>query len=145
MNREIKFRICYTDQNGAKYVFYGSDKFLITLNGEILENYGSKEKPMWEFPFDVESPPILQQFTGLKDGNGKEIYEGDIIEDKSQSTYYKNSLISEVKYNGCGFYASYLVALGDSINILYEDGFSRRNIRIIGNVFENPELSDETE
>jgi uncharacterized phage protein (TIGR01671 family) len=62
-------------------IHVGEDqRFLIGLDGQIHENYGeSWKKPMWEVPYDVAEPPVLQQFTGVKDLNGKEIYEGDLI------------------------------------------------------------------
>lgn len=78
--KTIKFRICYTAQNGEKRLIYEDERFLITLDGQILENYGTKEKPVWEVPFDVAAPPILQCFTSCHDKNKKEIYEGDKLE-----------------------------------------------------------------
>ena len=78
-NRKIKFRICYTAQNGERSIIYNDDRYLITLDGKVLENYGNKEKPMWEEIFDGYEPPILQQYTGLIDSKGKEIYEGDVV------------------------------------------------------------------
>jgi hypothetical protein len=77
----IKFRICYTAQNGEKRIIYEDNRYLIGLDGQVYENYGNDWKtPMWEVPFDVASPPILQRFTGCHDKNKKEIYEGDKLE-----------------------------------------------------------------
>ena len=64
---------------------------------------------------------ILMQYTGLKDKNGKEIYEGDIVKDGYHGKYG----IYEVKWEKIGW------------NFVSEDG---REIEIIGNIHENPEL-----
>jgi hypothetical protein len=79
---------------------------------------------------------VLQQFTGLYDYNGKEIYEGDLILNQS-------SRICQVRwfqFAGCRD-AEVVLPLGNSF------GFStanwERHVEVIGNIFENPELLDE--
>ena len=80
----IKFRICYTTQNGEKRMVYEDPRLLIGLDGQIYENYGNDKTPIWEVPFDVASPPILQRFTGCYDKNKKEIWEGDRVKYRNQ-------------------------------------------------------------
>ena len=65
----------------------------------------------------------LMQFTGLKDKKGKEIYEGDII-----TTIYDTNGIIVFNYSG--------------FEIKETDSFRNINSvdKIIGNIFENPEL-----
>ena len=79
---------------------------------------------------------IFQQFTGLLDKNGKEIYEGDIIKSSNQKW--------EVVYF-CGAY--YLKNKKDSAQLShfeydaeYCDTFRLKELKIIGNIFENPDL-----
>lgn len=78
--RDFMFRILYTAQDGSKTLHYPDDKtFMIGLDGKVYENYGTKEKSVWEVPFDVAEPPIIQQATGIRDRNQMMIYEDDSL------------------------------------------------------------------
>jgi hypothetical protein len=67
MNRQIKFRVF--DTITKKYLTpKGGDYSLGVLSGEVRGKYGEKFPEM-----------IVEQFTGMYDKNGKEIYEGDIL------------------------------------------------------------------
>ncbi len=66
--REIKFRAWdKSDKNMFKPDFVDS-------NGVVYFDSG------YESPCEFGDQPILMQYTGLKDKNGKEIYEGDIVQ-----------------------------------------------------------------
>jgi len=79
------------------------------------------ESELTIYPTDYD----LMQFTGLKDKNDKELYEGDIID-------IENGISKAiVKFKKGCFYAPEGYRLG---------GWENNLVEIIGNVFENPEL-----
>jgi uncharacterized phage protein (TIGR01671 family) len=84
---------------------------------------------------------IVEQFTGLKDKNGKEIYEGDILREKGllSLTYlewdknnarYITKVLDKSKCVSATFYFDVITAL---------------ECEVIGNIHENPELLEEGE
>ena len=89
---------------------------------------------------DIKDRFILQQYTGLKDRNGTEIYEGDIITLTSNDGLDYNG---EVVYYP--FFAHYGVSMErthltyDWIQPLHEV-WSAAYTEIVGNIFQNPEL-----
>lgn len=70
----------------------------------------------------------LMQFTGLKDKNGKEIYEGDIVITDNLLKYYVFFMN--------GFYCLKSVKTNLVIHKIWE----MDNLEVIGNIYENPEL-----
>ncbi len=127
MTKEIKFRAWDTD----KKVMCKVEKLLFGTAGISFDD-GSGQWFGDLFP--------LMQFTGLKDKNGKEIYEGDIVKYTEHKDYLLNSFTGEVQYFGIdleidGFNGG--VCLNE-IDELYHDFLS--HCEVIGNIYENPEL-----
>ena len=87
---------------------------------------------------------ILMQSTGLKDKNGKEIFEGDII------TNGQNVMCMK-KHNTLGFYieekgkVEFIADCADLAEFEADVKEIEDFIEIIGNIYENPELLEVTE
>jgi uncharacterized phage protein (TIGR01671 family) len=77
---------------------------------------------------DVHGRFVYQQFTGLKDKNGKEIYEGDVVEWTDGTGERAQIVWSE---GDAGFFEEPIL-----------NGFSHAHhgYTVIGNIYENPEL-----
>lgn len=79
---------------------------------------------------------ILQQYIGIKDLKGKEIFEGDIIRGIN---YRGNKIIQPIIWHRSGWYAGYINDLDKDMIVDSLDSIT--DIRIAGNIYENPGLS----
>jgi uncharacterized phage protein (TIGR01671 family) len=106
--------------------------------------------PIWKSDFwnMLEADPDvydIQQYTGLKDNNGKEIYEGDIIRETlgNQKGNFEVVYFPQMACFAGRTYVDSLISLGkeERINIIFsENGLIPLEYEVIGNVYENPEL-----
>lgn len=133
--REIKFR-----------GFHKPTKRMIDLKAITPLALDSKlDRDGLFLPFDDNIE--LMQFTGLKDKNGKEIFEGDIIKTDSFVGGMQNFIIEWDEYGA--WWQLKNVNNAEDVNFagkgideitIYSSSEWKREI--IGNVFENPELSE---
>ena len=135
--REIKFRAW--DKIWKKMYEIREISFEMTIcKGMIMEydNTGKIKKGIYTLHKFNEIE--LMQFTGLKDKNGKEIYEGDIIED---SLTKENMFIFWYK-DRFGISSTRLFKMhnGIPIDLRFSDFLKHNKTGVIGNKFENPEL-----
>ena len=129
--REIKFRIWVKDRKEIFEVIlinYVSKNvtYILERIGHFLNIRDNKFNDV-EFN-DVE----FMQYTGLKDKNGKEIYEGDIFHIGSKKILYI------VKWIDCGLKGRQ-IRNKSCIGLDYW----KDDIEVIGNIYENPELMEE--
>ncbi|MGG1481442.1 YopX family protein [Bacillus smithii] len=83
--------------------------------------------------------PIFMQYTGLKDKNGREIYEGDIlkIDDDWEKWGFASGFVGYVIYDQ----GSFKLKEGEIYDPAYRlDSAAEEGTTVIGNVYENPEL-----
>ena len=127
MNREIKFRAWLKEDK--KMVNVETMDFVDKSIQYLEKNEFINAYLLRRVSFDdVE----LMQYTGVKDRNGKEIYEGDIIICK-----YGPQIAMEVKWVDEGFRT---LGKYDGDNYV---GFVKNNAEVIGNIYENKNLLEE--
>ncbi len=122
--REIKFRAWVTNRDGVTYSNGDHMEYDVTIQDG---KYADVESG-WDIHGTYDCP--LMQYTGLKDKNGKEIYEGDILFDGIGMRLP----ITVEEYHGYRF----MWGKDQLYKGLATDG------EIIGNIYENPNLLEST-
>ena len=132
MSREIKFRAW--DKAKKWMCFFGPDfdmdddyNFLAFLTPKNISGPLGDHNSMERY--------LLMQFTGLKDKNGKEIYEGDILSFQFDNPVANYKLAVEWK-----------TGMTECCQNSF-DGYETKdldNAEVIGNIYENPELKGDS-
>jgi|TARA_R110000824_G_scaffold20119_1_gene76406 uncharacterized phage protein (TIGR01671 family) len=131
--REIKFRVWTI--NNAWY----SEKNVMYYEPSTIDSVHLIHNLNDEFSRQKEDGFVLMQYTGLKDKNGKEIYEGDVVKgisfyNKNNKNPYSTQLVEwkDVDENSEGKNNAY-----SGFNFWINNPIE---LEIIGNIYENPEL-----
>jgi len=145
MNREVTFRgkrldngqwLCgdLMHDNRGGYYIYPIDSMCLSLENKV----------------DLDT---VGQFTGMKDKNGKKVFEGDILLWTRKSVHIEGRPIQDfsdkcvIYYDDdkCGFRFRCKLDCGSCVgNLDFGDDRAKESyIEVIGNVYDNPELLDE--
>lgn len=124
--REIKFKGRAKEPIPNKWFYGGYVRKGKKRTKHYIVNWDEKNTKLVQV-----DPKSIGQYTGLVDKNGTEIYEGDIL----TGFVFKERWTGNVKY-----LAPYFAVLGERSHVILED---LEECRIIGNIYENPELLEE--
>jgi uncharacterized phage protein (TIGR01671 family) len=127
--REIKFRAWVTNREGVTYSNGDHMEYGVT----IVDGKYADVESCWDIHGTYNYP--LMQYTGLKDKNGKEIYEGDVISKAGAYVLWCERLACwafdfDSEKGKC-----------HEVPLYYEKtGKTWDYFEVIGNIYENPEL-----
>ena len=140
-NREIKFRAWNYEEEWMSEPFNIFDLNRSVEKYQVGDSYSAysiyHRSIMEDYIGLNKSDDVLMQYTGLKDKNGKDIFEGDIVQYlcQKETTQVLQTYVVVFDYDAfCKLMDGEHYAFGFSQNgqLLKE--------KVIGNVFENPEL-----
>jgi uncharacterized phage protein (TIGR01671 family) len=137
---KLKFRIW--DKKYHMFDCNESPDLFISTDGEVYE----KDERSYAMQTWIEYNKVdyyeVNQYTGLKDKNGREIYEGDIVEGHTFDEHIDKKQIGSIEYNE-GRHGFVFVPFEFKSKNLYYPLFAIVTCEVIGNIYQNKELLDE--
>jgi len=151
--REIKFRVWDVGRK-EMWVHNGNSHLVIHADGVhipwlVYSNVEMKRLITGDPNAIFNAPGILMQFTGLKDKNGKEIYEKDLL--MQRFTTFGVMMEDGTKipgFTGAGLVGTQpkidfenIIVMEDICQILPDEVmYGKCTYEVIGNIYQNPEL-----
>lgn len=140
--KQIKFRVWDKERS----VMFGVDQLAFGDNGELISIYSEgpdysndPEALMGDEP-DLDKA-VLMQFTGLHDRDGAELYEGDIVDayihGETHGDLYEIAFVNGV--------FDYILLITPNLQHPYAGYPYPPECKLIGNIYENPELLEVAE
>lgn len=130
--REIKFRLW---DELAKKVMPVQNIYFDEEDGSFMGAESVADDVVY-FEEEFKKRCSLMQYTGLKDANGVEIYEGDIVTTSIPMFRDKKLTVKVYEKGGC-----FLLSVSNThVNLI---NVASDSIQVIGNIYENPEFLEE--
>ena len=149
--REIKFRGKRIDNGEWVYGFLANRGLIsigaIQISVEDINSKATAQMRAVIQAYQVD-PETVGQYTGLKDRNGKEIYEGDIVRFTRKNVFNAKGLIIGV----IEYHPDRLAYIVSNCIVRQPDGekekwdytfLSEDGLEVIGNIYDNPELLED--
>ena len=126
-----------------RYLFRGK-----TIIGDWVQGFLASKDDKWyignkagrPLAFEIR-PETICQCTGLKDKNGKLIWENDVMTAHLDDDYPEDETYIRILWHGSGFYSKEK----GSEDMLQVGEFDQEYFEVCGNIFDNPELSESEE
>ena len=131
MKRELKFRVWNTASNSFLDLTAGEwGYYYLTLDGKFKVHYNGGFGNPTEIKDKELNYMVVHQYTSVHDKNGKEIYEGDVLNYRGR--------IGRVEFFSATFFCSWDDQTESEIGYMTID-----DMEVVGNIFESLDLPKE--